>query len=214
MKYASEWDERVCGMADGPGYGDVEAPTGWFDSVDLSKADDGTDIVEHYGTQYLIVHQSNEGFCTVLPFAERVDRDLRMRQLEQAYDLWACEVTPAQVREAIDAYYGAVMHTTMTDDGYRSDTLIERPQISESSQRQAIDDVTGFIIDNAYLIKDFLSATGFPYAQVGIDFWFSRTWQLVNFSTRGADAGVGLHDAVSAWPTRTSALVDGIIEIS
>lgn len=74
-KYDSAEDEALFEAFDGPGDGDVEAPTGWFAAAE----DDG---------QAVILREDSQGFCTVERFEDHPSRDAALGELDADYRDW------------------------------------------------------------------------------------------------------------------------------
>lgn len=192
-KFKDSWDEHAYSIAlDVEVGGDQGSPFGTFMAFDLQHDDDGPGIIEHYGSRHLIVHESSEGFVTVLPFATADLRDRRMLDLTQAFDLWDADVTDDQIKEAIDNYLQAAVFTMRVAD----------PSLSWSAaaQLQARDEVVQFVTSDIQYIREFQKATGHGWAQVGIDFSLTRNGHGAGFWDRGAgDAGDVLTRSAKAW---------------
>lgn len=173
MKYQNEHDEYVASAGnvyDMQG-GDVESPTGWFASVTLMPDTEFAESREkaaarHYGTPYLLVHESNEGFVTVVSFEDQAKRDERFAELDRAYALYEARINPDDAVAAIAAYRAAALWTVLGDE----------PSIgfSEEAQRKMRDDVLDYITQNADNIRAYLEVMGEEWGQAGHDFWLLR----------------------------------------
>lgn len=200
MKFKDDWDEHAFRLTldDGPGHGDVSAPFGWFSALTLQPDNDGPSIIEHYGTPYLIVHESAAGFVTVLPFEKQTERDRRIKDLEQAHALHEAEVSDDQIKEAIENYLSAAMFTAT--DGFGDPLEGQGVQWGPDAQVQARDEVIDFVTQNIEEIRAFMTATGHGWAQVGIDFSLTRNGHGAGFWDRGAgEPGVALTESSKAW---------------
>lgn len=200
MKFNSPHDEYlyegsvISGAVTGDG--DVEAPTGWFAGITLEPdmddpADEEYAAQQHYGTRWLILHESNEGFVTVLTFEDEVKRNRHLRDLEQAYALYQAEVRDEEIRLAIDNYLAAVKFT----DGIGAEV-----PFSAEAQVSARDEVTDFVTQNIEAIREFQRVTGHGWEQIGIDFWLTRNGHGAGFWDRGAgEVGKHLTEASKPW---------------
>lgn len=90
-KFDCAYDEYVYDttLDDGGGNGDVEAPVGWWATVDLTDADvHDAAAAEHYGVRWLIVRENGQGIVWVEAYALEADRDARDDALAEGYRLW------------------------------------------------------------------------------------------------------------------------------
>lgn len=197
MKFANEHDEYVYegSVVSGviTGDGDVEAPTGWFAPVTLVDEPpfhrDGEEkaALAFYGTKYLILHESNEGFVTVLTFESERERNDRVAELERAYGLWSAGVDPDDAVAAIAAYRAAAIWSVSPEPG---------PGITEESQHKMRDDVLDYITQNADDIRSYLEVMGEEWGQAGHDFWLLRNGKA-DLADRGV-AGPAVESVIEA----------------
>lgn len=195
-KFKDEWDGQAYTLsldASEETDGDQASPIGWFGALTLHADTDGAGIVEHYGTRYLIVHESTEGFVTVMPFADAELRDRRFKDLQQAYGLWDVGISDVEIKQAIDNYLEAAVFTSKIVD----------PSVpwSGAAQVQARDEVIEFVLSQTEEIRDWQDATGHGWAQVGIDFSLTRNGHGAGFWSREGAGEVGrkLTEQASAW---------------
>jgi hypothetical protein len=210
-KFNNEHDEYlwegsvISGVVTGDG--DVEAPTGWFAPITLQTEGPGWQLEEskaaaHYGTKWLILHESNEGFVTVLPFDTEQRRDRHAADLRNAYALYVAEIEEAQAREAIDGYLQAAKYTSEWD-------RVPEVRWSGAAQQTAADEVQEFIAQNADACRAFMAATRHSWLQIGIDFSLTRNRHGSGFWDRGASgAGEALTEAAHPWGETTVFLDD------
>lgn len=179
--------------------GESEAPTGWFGRLDMRDRDViEAGFIEHYGTPFVIVQESNEGFVTVLPFETKEKRDERYADLERAYGLYSGGITPEQAREAIDGYHQAMMFTATDENGDSLDGL--GLAFSPAAQKTMNHDVLDFLGQNAAEIHEFCAVTRHGFLQVGIDFSLTRNRHGAGFWDRGAgQVGAVLTEAAHPW---------------
>lgn len=93
-KYDCSFDEAVHDAlltSRSPGSGDVEAPSGWFDTIDLDPdvypAD--ADLVGHYPGRFLVIRENNQGLVRVVSFATKELQGTAYEMLENQYEEWA-----------------------------------------------------------------------------------------------------------------------------
>lgn len=88
-KFDCDADELIYDltMDDGAGEGDVESPSGWWETVDLTEPADEA-LAEHYGARYLIAREGNDGRFWVEAYATREARNERLDVFEEAYRAW------------------------------------------------------------------------------------------------------------------------------
>lgn len=206
MKFNNEHDEYLWSGAVESGAisgdGDVEAPTGWFAGIDLTPDVDDDDegkALAFYGTRWLILHESNQGFVTVLTFDTEVARNDHLRMLEQAYALWTLDVDEEVARLVLDNYLQAAIYTGVDERGRRLD---ERDGLTwtVAAQRRAQFDAFDFVTQNIDMIRAFLELTHRPWEQIGIDFYLTRNRMAKGFKDRrGGAPGEELHEAAVAW---------------
>lgn len=74
----------------GLGYGDTEAPVGWFCEVHLDDSDieNAEALAEHYGARYLIARENGDGRFWVEVYATAKDASVRTLALEEDYRAW------------------------------------------------------------------------------------------------------------------------------
>ena len=164
--------------------GSVESPTGWFAKVDLTGEHDDTALATQiYGSPYVVLHQSNEGFVTVLGFENEAARDARYHELDQAYSLWDAGITEDEATEAIIGYRKAALWSSTDHD----DTPLDSGgySLSREAQRQMRDEVIEFIVSNVEHIRPYLETIGEGWGQVGADFWLTRNRHGAGFWDRG-----------------------------
>jgi len=195
-KFQNAYDEQAYSLsldATQDSDGDQASPLGWFGCLTLDVDADGEGIVEHYGTRHLLVHESSEGFVTVMPFADGDLRDRRFKDLQQAYELWEAGVADAEIKLAIDNYLQAAVFTSKIVD----------PSVpwSGEAQVQARDEVIEFVTSNIREIRQFQEATGHGWEQIGIDFCLTRNHESAGFWMRdhAGAAGKALTDAARMW---------------
>lgn len=202
MKFSNDHDRYVHGLTmEGTTLtgGDVAAPTGWFAAVDLD--DLSPSAITHYGGEYVLLQESNEGFVTVVGFAEKDARDRRFNDLNLAWLMWLYDIEDQNLRDAIDGYTQAAMYAA----GFENQGL----HWSKQAQDRIFGDVTNFVLQNHDDLREWLTATGHEWLQVGIDFEFTRNHRAMTFAGRdGAmekaqDATVRLVDTTLAWPSLT-----------
>lgn len=181
----------VSGVSQGDG--DVAAPTGWFCPISLLATEDTQPEDEeeraalaHYGTRHLILHESNEGFVTVLTFPDETSRNRRVLDLQQAYSLWEAGLHDAEIRLAIDNYLAAAVHTGA--DGFGDPLEGQGLTWSGAAQVQARDEVIAFVTQSIDEVRAFQRATGHGWEQVGIDFLLTRNGLSAGFWSRGGGA--------------------------
>ena len=200
MKFNNKHDEYLYegGVVSGvvTGDGDVAAPTGWFAGVtlepDLPESPEERAALAFYETRYLILHEGNEGFVTVVAFAEEVERNDRLAELQRAYALHEAGIQPDDAVAAISAYRAAALWTVLGDE----------PSIgfSDEAQRKMRDDVLDYITQNADNIRAYLEVMGEEWGQAGHDFWLLRNGKQ-DLSDRGV-AGTAVEaviEAAHAW---------------
>jgi hypothetical protein len=84
-------DEQIYEMTldSGAGEGTVEAPTGFFEPIDLSDLVQlEVRLIAHYGGAWLIARESQLGTWWVEVFETEAFRDERLETLRQAYSEW------------------------------------------------------------------------------------------------------------------------------
>lgn len=173
MKFENEHDEYIWqGSVESgvvTGSGSVDAPSGWFAPINLMPdfSAEEQDALEHYGAQFLILHESNEGFITVLPFEDEAIRNDRINELEQAYGLYLSEVEPEQAVAAIFGYRAAAVLEAAPD-------AEAPPAVDEEAQRVIRDEVIQFIIDNADDLRTYVDEIGVDWGRVGHEFYLAR----------------------------------------
>lgn len=89
-KFDCEFDEELYdSILNGgdPGEGDVQSPSAWFTEVDLS-ADIEAAAIEHYGSEWLIARELNDGRWFVEVYPTLADRDDRMDALRHGLEAW------------------------------------------------------------------------------------------------------------------------------
>lgn len=175
MRFNSEHDEYLYGGAVESGVvtgdGNVEAPTGWFApiNIDPSESPDEAAAFAHYGTAHLILHESNEGFVTVLTFPERADRDQRISELEQAFALWGAGIQSEDHVAAVFGYRLAAEFDANLDGlghGWQGE-----------SQRQTTREVGEFIAANADDVRTYLETVEQEWQHAGRQFYRARNGQ-------------------------------------
>lgn len=191
------------------GEGSTESPTGWFAEVTLinvgqpgyTPKEGGA--IEHYGTAFLILHESNDGIVTVFPFDKVEARDQRLHELRRAHGLFAVGVADESAIEAINGYREAAIFLTVGEDG----EPVEQQEYAYSADAQEIirDDVIRFITGNATQIRGFLKQTRHEWVQIGIDLHLTRNNQTSGFWDRGAGQwGEHLTEAARAFGPLTT----------
>jgi hypothetical protein len=194
------------------GHGDPDGPVGWFAPITLIdghpfEADgDERSALDFYGTEWLIMHESNEGFVTVRTFDTEVKRNDTVNQLVRLDRMLRAGITDGEAREAIDGYLQAARHAAILTHADGSTWLLGDQELSWSpaAQSQIADEVTDFITQNVKQINEWREATGHAWLQVGIDFHFTRNLLSQTFATRDnagvvAGATVLLVQAAEAW---------------
>lgn len=169
MKFQNEHDEYlwegsvVSGVVTGEGTSD--GPVGWFAGVtlqpDLPEAPEEWAALKHYGTPYLILHESNEGFVTVLSFEKEVDRNERLQMLRNAESLGLADIRDTDAAEAITAYRKTIEWIA----GHDGQNL----SWSESAHRSTRDVVVEFITVKVDDLRTYMVTTSRGWADVGHD---------------------------------------------
>jgi hypothetical protein len=176
-KFRSEHDEYLwSGSVESgviTGDGDVAGPVGWFAGITLvpmvePQDDDEQEraALEHYGTPWLILHESNEGFVTVLTFDDEVKRNRRLIELGHAHDLGTLGIEERSIVDAITGYR-KVLEWQGGHDG-------RNLSWSDEAQRQTSDDVTDFIIAEAEDVKVYMETLDREWQHVGGDLAYTR----------------------------------------
>jgi len=150
------------------GDGESDGPLGWFAAVTLRPGDSAEEAAAaaHYGTIFLILHEGNEGFVTVLPFDTEFARDRRIVELQQALALIDAGISDVEIVQAITGYRRALAWDAGHDDKGLSWT--------DEAQRRTADEVTDFMTENATDVHTYMQVVGVGWEQVGADFAFSR----------------------------------------
>lgn len=92
-KFDCAFDEYVHSTIEGPGEGDVESPSAWFMEVDLDRhMEDDAVAIEHYGSEWLIARELNDGRWFVEVYPTLVDRDDRMDALRHGLTDWFASI--------------------------------------------------------------------------------------------------------------------------
>lgn len=89
-KFDCAYDEYVHDtLLENPGEGDVQSPSAWFCEVDLAATDgDDAGAIEHYGSEWLIARELNDGRWFVEVYPTLADRDDRMDALRHGLEAW------------------------------------------------------------------------------------------------------------------------------
>lgn len=166
MKFNSDHDEWVYSQSlDWDGASD--APTGSFAGVTIEDTADEEDALRHYGTRFLIIFESNEGFVTVIPFDDADKRDARLKELENAVRLWANGIGPEQAVAAIFGYRAAAVWVASPNEE-------APPAVDEQAQRTIRNEVIQYITENADDLKIYIEAIGVDWGRVGHEFYLAR----------------------------------------
>lgn len=173
MKFNTEHDEWVADLV-GDGFfeessGDVAAPTGAFASVtfDTTGSDKAQAAASHYGTTFLILHQSNEGFVTILTFEDEESRDARYQELEQAFGLWSADLEPSAATGAIIGYRAIAAWVATTEEE-------NPPAFTQEAQVSVRNDVIQYITENADDLKVYVEELDVTWNRVGHEFYLAR----------------------------------------
>lgn len=155
------------------GEGDVAGPVGWFAGITIES-----DLPEYpataeeraalafYGTRFLILHESNEGFVTVLTFDDEVKRNRRLIELGHAHNLGLAGIEESEIMAAISGYRQALeWHAGLDGKGLAW---------TEEAQRQTADDVTDFLIADVDAARSYLVTVKRDWSRFGGDFAFTR----------------------------------------
>lgn len=200
-KFNSEHDEYLwSGAAESgavTGSGDVDSPTGWFAGITLEPDVDFGDSREkralaHYGTRWLILHESNQGFVTVLQFDSEVKRNRRLIELEQAYAMYLAGVSEDEIVQAITGYR-LVLEWHAGHDG-------KNLSWSEEAQRSTGDDVTEYVTSEIENLRIYQETVTRSWQEIGGDFAFARLGAKGGFSLFAGGVVVeALNTAALAW---------------
>lgn len=91
-KFDCHFDEYVHGiiLEDGdPGEGDVQSPSAWFTEVGLDSSNElESAAIHHYGSEWLIARELNDGRWFVEVYPTLADRDDRMDALRHGLEAW------------------------------------------------------------------------------------------------------------------------------
>jgi hypothetical protein len=187
------WQKSVDGFYQDSG-GDDSGPVGWFAAVDLQawQSNEEQDALTHYGTPWLILHVSNEGFVTVLPFDAVSKRDRRIVELQQAHDLGVADVSEQQIVQAISGYRRALEWHAGFDGAGHSWT--------EEAQTSTGDEVTDFVTQNIEDLRIYMQVVNRTWEAIGGDFAFSRVGSGMGFTEyAGGDVATDLRASAEAF---------------
>lgn len=214
MKFKNEYDEYVYQEAE-DWSGESESPTGSFSPLDLHIEPDGDEILNHYDSPWLLIHESNEGFVTVITSGSREERDERVKSLEQAYSLWSSGITVEQAVEALAAYRQCALWSSVNEDGEPLDGL--GLSLSGAAHKRTKDDVLEFITSDIEHLRPYMETAKVSWGQVGHDFWLTRNRHGAGFWDRGV-AGPAVDALVAsshAWGECTMYVGDsGDVEVA
>ncbi|QNL30063.1 hypothetical protein SEA_CASEND_96 [Microbacterium phage Casend] len=84
-----EYIHRII-LEDGdPGEGDVQSPSAWFTEVGLDPSNEiEAAIIYHYGSQWIIARELEDGRWFIEVYPTLADRDERMGVLRAAHEVW------------------------------------------------------------------------------------------------------------------------------
>ena len=205
-KFASKQDEMVYALtldSRGSDSGNVEAPTGWFCTVDLNEpGDDTAAAIAHYGSPFVIVREDQQGFVSVIGFPDKAARDEAFEDLDHAYMRWDAEVTEVEYLSAVSGYERCALWSSIDEEGVPlDDERYEYAQWSEAQHRQNLADVSDFLTSNIEHVRAYIEVLGVDFGQVGHDFWLTRNRHGAGFWDRGAagPAVDALVESSDAW---------------
>lgn len=92
-KYDCSFDETVHDIlltSGSSGHGDVEATSGWFDTIDLDPDEypDDARLAEHYPGRFLVIRENNQGHVRVVSFATKELQGTAFEMLENQFEEW------------------------------------------------------------------------------------------------------------------------------
>jgi hypothetical protein len=177
------------------GYGSSDGPLGWFGLASLQGwvNNRSQDALEHYGTPWLIVHESNEGFVTVLTYDSEAKRDRRYLEMQQAHDLATAGIADSEAYEAITGY----RRTLEWHAGHDGKSL----SWSDEAQQITGDEVTAFITAEIENLRIYMETLGRGWQQIGGDFGFTRLRTGMGFGEfAGGIVPDALITATHGWP--------------
>lgn len=90
-KFDCTFDEYIYDSileAGDPGEGDVQSPSAWFTEFDLSQDGTEAEAITHYGSEWLIARELNDGRWFVEVYPTLADRDDRMDALRHGLEAW------------------------------------------------------------------------------------------------------------------------------
>ncbi|QXN74018.1 hypothetical protein SEA_ALUMINUMJESUS_92 [Microbacterium phage AluminumJesus] len=97
-KFDCEFDAEVHRMildAGDPGEGDVQSPSAWFAEFDIESGD--LDAIEHYGSEWLIARELNDGRFFVEVYETSEAQQERLEILRAAYEEWDIDVLSGDI---------------------------------------------------------------------------------------------------------------------
>lgn len=202
------WDGAVVsGVVSGSG--DVAAPTGWFAPITLVENDENEEeqaALKHYGTLFLIIHENNDGFVSVLKFDTREERDERITDLEQAYGMHLAGIDDETLLSIVSGYQSAAEEPDRLDG--------EGESWHVDAQRVVKREVTEFVLQNADELNEYLEAVGKEWPHVGAQFYRARNGELGFASDAAGPLVDGLVESAQVWgPQRVHLAESGEIEI-
>lgn len=88
-KFDCDVDEYIHSTIEDPGEGDVQSPSAWFMEITLDRyGEDDAAAIEHYGSEWIIARELNDGRWFVEVYPTLADRDDRMDALRHGLEEW------------------------------------------------------------------------------------------------------------------------------
>lgn len=146
-QYKTEQDAQIhhAALSTTLGYGSASDPVGWF-------------CPAQFGDRWIIVHESNEGFVTVMDFDTKEKRDAHVQRLRILSRLSTAGVTDDQF---IDCLHG---YRTALAEAFEFDGTDEWTVASQDGTRRAVVD---FVTAHADDIRTYIDVLHQSWGEVG-----------------------------------------------